>query len=165
MCKCFATRPFYKCKVLKCKLLSKHIQPLFDWNGWKLANMSFKSATIPQNVTTHLCHLYKSIPTFSANIFGIDKGWYRQVSWYIKRRRSRYLGRCSMTSCLENSCYSDVEEKQYPWIDINWPIMIGIKVEFIRRGAVSWYDDVLQTKESRHQQREKRERERKRRWG
>lgn len=65
-----------------------------------------------------------------------------------------------MTSCLENSCYSDVEEKQYPWIDINWPIMIGIKVEFIRRGAVSWYDDVLQTKESRHQQREKRERER-----
>lgn len=61
---------------------------------------------------------------------------------------SRYLARCSMTSCLENSCYGNVEEEQYSWVHINWPIMIGIKVEVIGRGAVSWYNDVLQTKES-----------------
>lgn len=59
-----------------------------------------------------------------------------------------YLVRCSMTSCLENSYYGDVEEEQYPWVDINRPIVVGIEVEFIGRGAVSWYDDVLQTKES-----------------
>lgn len=57
-----------------------------------------------------------------------------------------------MTSRLDNSCYGNVEEEQYSWVDINWPIMICIKVEVIGRGAVPWYDDVLQTKESRQEQ-------------
>lgn len=53
-----------------------------------------------------------------------------------------------MKSCLENSHNGDVEEKQYPRVDINWPIVTGIKVEVIGGRAVSWNDDVLQSKES-----------------
>lgn len=52
-----------------------------------------------------------------------------------------------MTSCPENSCYGNVEEEQYSWVDINWPVMVSIKIEVIGQGAVPWYDDVLQTKE------------------
>lgn len=59
-----------------------------------------------------------------------------------------YLVWCSMTSCLQNSCYGNVKEQQYSWVDINWPVMVAIEVEVVGRGAVSWYDDILQAKES-----------------
>lgn len=54
-----------------------------------------------------------------------------------------------MASCLENSYYGNVEEEQYSWVDVDWPMMIRIKVKVIGCGAVSWYDNVLQTKESK----------------
>lgn len=59
-----------------------------------------------------------------------------------------YLVGCSMKSCLENSHNGDVEEEQYPRVDINWPVVTGIKVEVIGGRAVSGDDDVLQSKES-----------------
>lgn len=52
-----------------------------------------------------------------------------------------------MTGCLENGGDGDVEEEQYSRVDINRPVVAGIKVELVWRGAVSWDDDVLQTKE------------------
>lgn len=54
-----------------------------------------------------------------------------------------------MTSCFDNSCDGNIEKEQYSWVDINWPIVTGIQAEVIGLGAVSWYDDVLQPKESK----------------
>lgn len=62
--------------------------------------------------------------------------------------KSRYLARFSMTSCPENCYYGDVKKKEYSWADVNGPVMAAIEVNFIGQGAVSWYNDVLQTKES-----------------
>lgn len=60
-----------------------------------------------------------------------------------------------MKSCLEDSHNGHVEEKQNPRVDVHRPIMAGIKVKVKGRRAVSWYDDVLQAKESEQKQIEK----------
>lgn len=57
-----------------------------------------------------------------------------------------------MKSCLENSHDGHVEEKQYPRVDVHWPIIAGIKDEVKGRRAVSRNDDVLQPKESKEEQ-------------
>lgn len=53
-----------------------------------------------------------------------------------------------MTSCSEDGHYGSVEQEEDSWVDINWPIMTAVQIEVIGQAAVSWYDDVLQTKES-----------------
>lgn len=67
----------------------------------------------------------------------------------------RYHVRASVTSCSENSHYGSIEQKEDSWVDINWPVMTAVQIEVIGQGAVSWYDDVLQTKESRQKKRER----------
>lgn len=64
------------------------------------------------------------------------------------KRSGRYLVWRCVTPCLQDSCYSNVKQQQYSWVDVNWPIVVSVEVEVIRWGAVSRYDDVLQTKES-----------------
>lgn len=65
-----------------------------------------------------------------------------------------------MTSCSENSHYGSIEQKEDSWVDINWPVMTAVQIEVIGQGAVSWYDDVLQTKESRQKKKRKKSRNR-----
>lgn len=58
-----------------------------------------------------------------------------------------YLLFCPVIACFEYSHYGYVEKEEYSWVDINWPIMVGINNEVVGHGAVSWYDDVLQTEQ------------------
>lgn len=63
-----------------------------------------------------------------------------------------------MTSCLENSCQGDVEEEEHSWADINGPIIADVELELVGWGAVSRFDDVLQTEESGWKERKSKER-------
>ena len=52
-----------------------------------------------------------------------------------------------MTGRLEDNGDGHVEEEEYSRVDVNGPVVAGVKVELVGGGAVSRDDDVLQTKE------------------
>lgn len=65
---------------------------------------------------------------------------------------TRYLVGCCMKSGLEDGHDGHVEEEQDSRVDVHRPIMAGVQVEVKGRRAVSWDDDVLQSKESKQEQ-------------